>query len=97
MKARDVDAAVSPRCDILGVGDQVIESEEIEHGSREVKRIQSPMKPSQSEVDEHSITHLPFRSWCSQCVMGRGKETPHLRAAGNGGLLEVDFDFFFLG
>ena len=97
MSVRGVDAALSPRCGILGVGEEVIESKEIEHGSREVKRIQNPVKPSQSTVDEHSITHLPFRSWRPQCVMGRGKEMPHLRAAGDGGLPEVHFDFFFLG
>ena len=28
--------------------------------------------PSASEVEEHRKTHIPYRSWCPECVMGRG-------------------------
>ncbi len=31
-----------------------------------------PKMPSASEVEEHCKTHLPYRSWCKFCVMGRG-------------------------
>ena len=36
------------------------------------KRAQDPRKPSQSEGDQHNLTHLPYRSWCTHCVRGRG-------------------------
>ena len=94
MNVNDGNAVVSPRCGICGVGEGVTESEGVEHGSREAMNLLNPVKPSQNEIDSHSITHLPFRIWCPQCVMGRGKEMPHLRAAGDGGLPEVHFDFF---
>ena len=32
----------------------------------------SPTMPSPAEVEEHRITHIPFRSWCRECTMGRG-------------------------
>ena len=35
--------------------------------------------PSQSEIDEHMLTHIPFRSWCRFCVMGKSVAGPHRR------------------
>ena len=34
-------------------------------------------KPSQEEIDLHRLTHLPFRSWCEECVAAKSKESPH--------------------
>ena len=30
----------------------------------------NPRLPSRQEVEEHELTHLPHRSWCSNCVRG---------------------------
>ena len=35
--------------------------------------------PSEAEVEQHELTHLPFRSWCRHCVRAKGKESPHPR------------------
>ena len=35
--------------------------------------------PSKSEIEEHEKLHLPFRSWCKDCVKGRGVASPHSR------------------
>ena len=32
----------------------------------------SPKLPSPADVEEHRLTHNPYRSWCKFCVMGRG-------------------------
>ena len=34
--------------------------------------------PSEAEVEQHELTHLPFRSWCRHCVrcQGQGESTP---------------------
>ena len=40
----------------------------------------STPKPKRAEVDEHLITHLPFRPWCSECIQGRGVARPHRRS-----------------
>ena len=33
--------------------------------------------PSQRELDEHSVTHIPYRNWCRHCVSGRGQSDHH--------------------
>ena len=47
-------------------------------GTIEPKR--HPGDPTKSEVDEHNLTHCPFRSWCPICVEAQGKEDPHYRS-----------------
>ena len=49
-------------------------------GARRAKGTRAPIKPSKEEVDEHMLTHLPFRSWCPHCVRGKSKGKPHRRA-----------------
>ena len=54
---------------------EVYEAEGPEVISEEVEDLKfqcSPCMPSQAEVEEHRITHNPYRSWCQECVMGRG-------------------------
>ena len=34
-------------------------------------------RPSPEEVEKHNATHIPFRSWCSHCVKGKGVKAPH--------------------
>ena len=38
----------------------------------ELKHLPAPILPSEAEVEAHNVSHLPFRSWCSACVRGRG-------------------------
>ena len=33
-------------------------------------------RPTQKEREEHEATHVPFRDWCTRCMMGR-RRTPH--------------------
>ena len=37
---------------------------------------------SKGEREDHEATHVPFRDWCVQCVMGRGR-THHLARVPN--------------
>ena len=37
------------------------------------KIIRDPGQPSEKERREHSMTHVPYRSWCPHCVRGRAK------------------------
>ena len=53
--------------------------EEGESGVRETKRMNSPLKPSNHEVEAHNLTHLPYRNWCRHCVRGRGSSSVRLR------------------
>ena len=51
--------------------------------ARKAKGTRAPTKPSKEEVDEHMLTHLPFRSWCPHCVRGnqRGNRTRRQRTS----------------
>ena len=42
----------------------------------------SPARPSEEEVSNHMLCHLPFRSWCPHCVRGKAKGKPHMSARG---------------
>ena len=33
-----------------------------------------PVAPTQEERDRHRIDHLPYRSWCPECIEGFGRE-----------------------
>jgi len=51
------------------VNDQedVIEAEE---DVDELKVLPTPTLPTQSQIDDHRLDHLPYRSWCDECVEG---------------------------
>ena len=36
-----------------------------------------PGAPSAADVEEHCVSHIPFRPWCIVCVMGRGRNPAH--------------------
>ena len=64
------------------------DSEEIEEESTERRKgiarqrvVKKPEEPSDEEIREHSTTHIPFRSWCEECVKGKAKEDAHKRRA----------------
>ena len=43
--------------------------ENIEGSGGQVHRTaRAPHTPSPKEVDEHELTHCPYRSWCDHCV-----------------------------
>ena len=58
----------------------------------------APKLPDQAAQEEHRLTHLPFASWCAECVRGRGRETGHARAevAATRGPTVVQCDFTFV-
>ena len=39
------------------------------------------MRPTADMVEQHNVSHLPFRSWCSFCVRGRGQSCGHYQVA----------------
>ena len=42
--------------------------DEKEAGNKNTIRVATPYKPTQAEVDDHYLTHLPYRSWCRHCI-----------------------------
>ena len=74
-----------------------VEEEIEEHGRREVAKMMDPRLPSKAEVDAHNLTHLPYRSWCTHCVRGRGKESAHTMTKRESDMHEFHFDWAFPG
>ena len=37
------------------------------------------VRPSQKDVDEHMVSHVPFRSWCLHCIKGKSMGKPHFK------------------
>ena len=69
-----------------------------ESGARMPKKMQDPKLPTQAEIDEHVMTHLPYRSWCTHCVRGRGGAHPHRKAeAEDRSIPELHMDYCFMG
>jgi hypothetical protein len=54
-----------------------VDGEDLEAGARQTAKMADPCRPGTEEVNEHEKTHLPYRSWCRHCVLGRGREMPH--------------------
>ena len=60
-----------------------------------VKRVVDPGKPTEQQIEEHRMTHLPYRSWCRWCVLGRGRGLQHRARIGS--LIPiVGMDYFYL-
>ena len=58
-------------------------SDDIDGETETIKMASDPGKPTQRQVEEHRRTHLPFRSWCRWCVLGRGRGMQHRACIGS--------------
>lgn len=56
----------------------------------------TPDLPSQSEVDEHMVDHVPYRHWCRCCREGFGREAGHYRVSSDRSIPVVAFDYVFI-
>jgi hypothetical protein len=96
-----VDAAAAPEHPAEEAApEQVDAGADPEHPAEEARRARparDPGAPTQAERDAHAATHLPFRSWCDECVQGRRDAPPHCRTKrGPGDVPEVAFDYAFI-
>ena len=79
-------------------GDVVLsDDDEPEAGVRKTLKMIDPQRPREEDVEEHQLTHLPFRNWCRHCICGRGREMPHRKAEAETGMTEMYLDFAFMG
>ena len=59
-------------------GDQEREMELL-HTEKRARPLPQLRLPSRQEVQEHELTHIPYRSWCVHCVRGAGRSDAHRR------------------
>ena len=80
---------------VMGLGE---DEEEEDVGMRVPVKMKDPIMPSEDEIEEHNLTHLPYRSWCVHCVRGRGEATPHrMMERDEDAVPELHLDYCFLG
>ena len=58
-------------------GYEVIIKDDVDEEVEPVRIAPDPGKPTERQIEEHRITHLPFRSWCRWCILGRGRGLQH--------------------
>ncbi len=80
--------------DDTGDDDDVMEAR-VARGSK------SPKDPTRKEKEEHELTHMPFRSWCEDCVKSRARNAHHRKKLAPDPLEEVKvarehMDYFFM-
>ena len=81
-------------------GSKAVEASEDAEGPEEIqaqRKLRSPYLPTLSELQQHRITHLPFRAWCPECVEALATEMARrLRAHERRDVLHISVDYFFL-
>ena len=61
-----------------------------------VKVVTDPRMPTQKEIDEYCVTHLPRRSWCEVRSKPRGREDAHAsqKEKGTKPIIAIDYKEF---
>ena len=75
----------------------VIEDEGPEAEVQDNRKPHDPFMPSAAEVEEHRLTHMPYRSWCRECVEGKAiGEHRQPRSAHESRIPVIGMDYFFM-
>ncbi len=48
------------------------EKTEAQEETADLKVAPAPVRPPPAVVEEHRVTHIPYRNWCDECARGRG-------------------------
>ena len=62
-----------------------------------VRIAKDPQQPTEQDIKEHNVTHLPQRSWCPVCVKARGREDMHRKVLDKGDKPTVSMDYKAFG
>jgi hypothetical protein len=78
--------------------EEVIDMREEPEEARVPKVLKSPFQLTAQEVEERNLTHLPFRNWCPQRIMGEARNIPHKKQKDMEHLVpHIHVDYGFLG
>lgn len=64
--------------------------------ARMPKVLASPAQPTKAELEMHRLIHVPFRAWCRECVLGRGRDRYHRKIVGEDDVARIAMDYMFL-
>ena len=54
-----------------------VQGENEEQEVIEVRKLPDVSMPCAAEINQHNLTHLPFRDWCPYCVQGKAVTYPN--------------------
>ena len=72
-----------------------MEQEEEWSGTR-ARIVSIPEAPTAQGLEEHLLTHWPFRNWCDHCVRGRGKSGQHREVRRGTSIPIVGIDYMWM-
>ena len=67
-----------------------------EEEAQQLKELKAPEVPTKAEVDRHRVSHLPYRSWCPDCVEAFGREWAHSISDGQRSIPLISCDYLFV-
>ncbi len=77
--------------------EEAVHDEELEQETAKIQVAPAPVKPPPGQVEEHRITHCPYRSWCDHCGRGRGLGEQRGRHAGrHHAIPRVGIDYWYV-
>ena len=71
------------------------ECENEEEGEMPKYRSTEP-RPSKREMEEHMLTHIPFRTWCPHCVRGKARATYHKKERAERQIPVISMDYMYM-
>ena len=90
------DRLLYPTSEEIGDYEEIEAQEEIGMESEQIKVAVDPGQPTKKQVEEHRTRgHVPYRSWCRWCNLGRGRGLQHHRKDIHVVPI-VGLDYFFL-
>ena len=90
------DRLLCPAGDEVGDNEENHVQEELDEESEQIKVAVDPGQPTKKQVEEHRTRgHVPYRSWCRWCNLGRGRSLQHHRRD-TPIVPIVGLDYFFL-
>ena len=69
--------------------------EELEEEAEAPRAARDPGCPTEKQVEDHRLTHLPYRTWCKWCNLGRGRGLQRKQSP-KSEIPVVGIDYFFI-
>ena len=92
----DLDKAEEP--EVIDVDDGRVEcAADQEPEGADARILPDPGEPTDGQREEHrAMGHIPYRSWCKECVQGRSTGEPHRQRTAPRTICVFSFDYLFL-
>ena len=73
---------------------QLQEEEDVSLESQKPQCLKTPESVTSAEKEAHSLTHMPFRSWCTVCQRAKGQHQHHKSNQKLTSVIQLDHSFY---